>query len=589
MAHAVDEEQLGAGDGRGGGAAAGGVHHLVGGAVHDERRDAQARAAAGCGCPGWSRRASGAAPRRWTSRGRRSPRPWPAPRPGRSGRPASRSSPRSRRCPRRTPSRPRPRRSISTGSRRGCCQPTDRLPVVDMMLVSDRTRPRVLDGHRLRDHAAHRDPDHVGGLEAEVVEQGDGVGGHVASAYGARTRRPAKARTSIDRVTRPPHLGGPAGVAVVVADDVEAALGEHPAELRVPPGHRAAQPHHQQQRLAVGVAEGLVAQLDPGCARGEQLSGDGDLGRADVGVAMATVSTARPPCRRSKHPTYQTLLLGNRHRCDGDAAGTCCRPRASPAPSAGSRAARGERGRRGGALRPRRHRSAADCAAAAVRRAGRGAPRDAGDPGARLPGRRQHAAARWRGCCASTATAPTGPRSTPTPAAPSTPPRSSRTDWSPSRCGAAAGCRSSATAWAGCWPAASPYAGPTWSPGSSPSAARCWRPAPTTRPWPGAWTMLVRLSRAGWPGLMSEDCVAGECARQSFDESRQPAARGRRVHRDLLQARRHRRLARLHRPARRPGRGDRLPRRPGLRPAGEREVQALVAVAQGRASRPTRP
>jgi pimeloyl-ACP methyl ester carboxylesterase len=38
--------------------------------------------------------------------------------------------------------------------------------------------------------------------------------------------------------------------------------------------------------------------------------------------------------------------------------------------------------------------------------------------------------------------------------------------------------------------------------------------------------MLVRLSRAGWPGLMSEDCVAGECARQSFDESRQPLSPG---------------------------------------------------------------
>lgn len=34
--------------------------------------------------------------------------------------------------------------------------------------------------------------------------------------------------------------------------------------------------------------------------------------------------------------------------------------------------------------------------------------------------------------------------------------------------------------------------------------------------------VLVRLSRAGLPGLMSEDCVAGSCARQSFDESRQP-------------------------------------------------------------------
>jgi pimeloyl-ACP methyl ester carboxylesterase len=34
--------------------------------------------------------------------------------------------------------------------------------------------------------------------------------------------------------------------------------------------------------------------------------------------------------------------------------------------------------------------------------------------------------------------------------------------------------------------------------------------------------VLVRLSRAGIPGLMSEDCVAGVCARESFDESRQP-------------------------------------------------------------------
>jgi triacylglycerol lipase len=33
---------------------------------------------------------------------------------------------------------------------------------------------------------------------------------------------------------------------------------------------------------------------------------------------------------------------------------------------------------------------------------------------------------------------------------------------------------------------------------------------------------LVRLSRAGVPGLMSEECVAGSCARQSFGESRQP-------------------------------------------------------------------
>lgn len=36
--------------------------------------------------------------------------------------------------------------------------------------------------------------------------------------------------------------------------------------------------------------------------------------------------------------------------------------------------------------------------------------------------------------------------------------------------------------------------------------------------------MLVRLSRAGMPGLMSEDCVAGACARRSFDDGRSPLA-----------------------------------------------------------------
>lgn len=37
---------------------------------------------------------------------------------------------------------------------------------------------------------------------------------------------------------------------------------------------------------------------------------------------------------------------------------------------------------------------------------------------------------------------------------------------------------------------------------------------------------LVRLSRAGLPGLMAEECVAGSCARQSFEESRQPMPPG---------------------------------------------------------------
>lgn len=38
--------------------------------------------------------------------------------------------------------------------------------------------------------------------------------------------------------------------------------------------------------------------------------------------------------------------------------------------------------------------------------------------------------------------------------------------------------------------------------------------------------VLVRLSRAGVPGLMSEECVAGSCARQSFAECREPLPAG---------------------------------------------------------------
>ena len=38
--------------------------------------------------------------------------------------------------------------------------------------------------------------------------------------------------------------------------------------------------------------------------------------------------------------------------------------------------------------------------------------------------------------------------------------------------------------------------------------------------------VLVRLSRAGVRGLMAEDCVSGECARASFQESREPLPEG---------------------------------------------------------------
>ena len=197
------------------------------------------------------------------------------------------------------------------------------------------------------------------------------------------------------------------------------------------------------------------------------------------------------------------------------------------------------------------------------------AARDAGDPGAGLPRRRQHARARWRGCCASRATAPTAPRSTSTPAAPSTPPPSSRADWRSIALRRGTRVQIVGHSLGGMLARGLAVRRPDLVAGivtlGSPMLAPGAHHASLTR----SVEMLVRLSRAGWPGLMSEDCVAGDCARQSFDESRAAAAGRRRVHRDLLQARRHRRLAGLHRPARHARRGHRLARRPGLRPAGD--------------------
>ena len=158
--------------------------------------------------------------------------------------------------------------------------PADRASSGRRADAGQRAHPRrVLDGDRLRDHAAHRHADEVGGLQAEVVEQRDGVAGQV----GHRVRRPrTTGREGAHELVAPDRRRDPrrpAGVAVVVAHDVEARARELLAERLVPPRHRAAQAHHEEQRLVVGVAEGLVAELDLVADRGAELVGrDGAAG-----------------------------------------------------------------------------------------------------------------------------------------------------------------------------------------------------------------------------------------------------------------------------------------------------------------------
>ena len=129
--------------------------------------------------------------------------------------------------------------------------------------TSERTRSGCSIASGLGDHPAHRGADHVGGVDPEVVHQADRVGGHVAQQVGRGRAaaepscRPgsARRRTSIlverpmsrlsKRTTRKPR---------------SASIAQ---KLLVPGEHLRRQAHHQQQRLAVGVAHLLVGQLDP--------------------------------------------------------------------------------------------------------------------------------------------------------------------------------------------------------------------------------------------------------------------------------------------------------------------------------------
>ena len=104
---------------------------------------------------------------------------------------------------------------------------------------------RVVHAEEQRQGAEHRATDDVGLLHPEPVEDGERVVGQVAEGVG---RRP-------DRVGR-----GPAGVALVVADD-EAALSREPfAQPRLPPEHGGGRPVDQQDGRIVPPAEGLHAE-----------------------------------------------------------------------------------------------------------------------------------------------------------------------------------------------------------------------------------------------------------------------------------------------------------------------------------------
>ena len=204
-------------------------------AVDDERRHVHGGAAPPCGRR-WRRwrRADGPRPPGRTP-GRTRPPPWPGQR--RVEPPLGRPGPR---CARR--SRCGVARSVgggvsSTASASGVGLPSSR--------VAGRAHDRrqaaaavgVLDGDRLGDHPAHRRAEDVGPLDAEVVEQADGVGGHVRQRvrHGRQLAAAEAGRHHGHRIgLLAVEVRGQPDVAVVVADHVATPRREAPRRTRRP-------------------------------------------------------------------------------------------------------------------------------------------------------------------------------------------------------------------------------------------------------------------------------------------------------------------------------------------------------------------
>jgi hypothetical protein len=116
----------------------------------------------------------------------------------------------------------------------------------------------MTQSQELRDHPAHRQPDDVGSLDAQVVEQAGGVSGHVVELIGCS----AGAEQKPEQVRHSARLedGGKACVAVVVADDLVAVRGEDGAKAVVPADQLRAEAADEQEGLAL--AHRLVLDVD---------------------------------------------------------------------------------------------------------------------------------------------------------------------------------------------------------------------------------------------------------------------------------------------------------------------------------------
>ena len=121
----------------------------------------------------------------------------------------------------------------------------------------------MLDCHGLRNGASHGRADNMRLPEAEHVQQPYRVGSHVRQRVRHRRQVAGERRGQVRRRGVRQVCGEP-GVAIVEADDLQAAIDEGMAKRVRPMNGLRGDPHDEQHDRRVGVPEALIGDVDPG-------------------------------------------------------------------------------------------------------------------------------------------------------------------------------------------------------------------------------------------------------------------------------------------------------------------------------------
>ncbi len=139
-------------------------------------------------------------------------------------------------------------------------------PVIDITEISEATRERCSMATVWAIIPPIDAPSTWAALHAEVVQEADGVGGHVGERVRHRWerlvgQRRGHHRTDVD--LDPIEGGGQPGVPVVEPDDVATTGRQLLAEAVIPGDQLGREPSDEEEGGVVGRAEGLELQLDP--------------------------------------------------------------------------------------------------------------------------------------------------------------------------------------------------------------------------------------------------------------------------------------------------------------------------------------